>query len=167
MTAIELTPILNVSDFDASVTWFEKVGFTPGFRWSDTDDAPATFGAVLWGNIEIFLCVDAQGGRGDNGAWMSIFVDDVDAVTTAVHAPVSTPCSRPRTSRGVCASSASGIPTAMSSGSAPARANELRSGRPPLQERERVAVGILEERHPLFRTGRPELARVVAVYEMR
>ena len=167
MTAIELTPILNVSDFDASVTWFEKVGFTPGFRWSDTDDAPATFGAVLWGNIEIFLCVDAQGGRGDNGAWMSIFVDDVDAVYDRCARAGLDTLQPPEDKPWVCASSASGIPTAMSSGSAPARANELRSGRPPLQERERVAVGILEERHPLFRTGRPELARVVAVYEMR
>jgi len=80
MTATELTPILNVSDFDASVAWFEHVGFRPGFRWTDAPDAPTTFGAVIWGDIEIFLCLDAQGGRGDNGTWMSIFVDDVDAV---------------------------------------------------------------------------------------
>jgi catechol 2,3-dioxygenase-like lactoylglutathione lyase family enzyme len=80
VTAVELTPILNVSDFEASVAWFEKVGFRPGFRWSAEPGAPATFGAVLWGEIEIFLCLGAQGGRGDDGAWMSIFVDDVDAV---------------------------------------------------------------------------------------
>jgi hypothetical protein len=80
MTAVELTPILNVSDFDASVAWFEKVGFHTGFRWSDQHGGPTTFGAVIWGEIEIFLCLGAQGGRGDAGAWMSIFVDDVDAV---------------------------------------------------------------------------------------
>jgi uncharacterized glyoxalase superfamily protein PhnB len=35
---------------------------------------------VIWGDIRIFLCVNAQGGRGDDGVWLSIFVDDVDAV---------------------------------------------------------------------------------------
>jgi catechol 2,3-dioxygenase-like lactoylglutathione lyase family enzyme len=80
MTAQELTPILNVSDFDASVAWFEKVGFRPGFQWSDREGGPTTFGAVLWGDVEIFLCLGGQGGRGDHGAWMSIFVDDVDTV---------------------------------------------------------------------------------------
>jgi catechol 2,3-dioxygenase-like lactoylglutathione lyase family enzyme len=80
VTAVELTPILNVSDFDASVAWFEKVGFQPGFRASAEPGAPTNFGAVVWSAIEIFLCVGAQGGRGDNGAWMSIFVDDGDAL---------------------------------------------------------------------------------------
>ncbi len=53
---------------------------------------PPTFGAVCSGNFEIFLCLDGQGGRGrdslpstrDNdenkGVWMSIWVDDVDAM---------------------------------------------------------------------------------------
>ncbi|MFI5046784.1 MAG: VOC family protein [Acidimicrobiia bacterium] len=81
MTAVELTPILNVSDFEASARWFEQVGFHRGFAWSDTEGGPTTFGAVAWGDaVEIFLCLDGQGGRGDHGAWISIFVDDVDAV---------------------------------------------------------------------------------------
>ena len=80
MSATELTPILNVSDFDASLAWFERVGFSPGFRWSAAPGEPVSFGAVLWGQVEVFLCVGAQGGRGEGGAWMSIFVDDVDAV---------------------------------------------------------------------------------------
>jgi uncharacterized glyoxalase superfamily protein PhnB len=37
-------------------------------------------GAVLAGGLEIFLCRDGQGGRDDNDAWMSIWVDDVDGV---------------------------------------------------------------------------------------
>ena len=41
---------------------------------------PTGFGAVLWGDVRIFVCVDAQGGRGEHGVWISIFVDDVDAV---------------------------------------------------------------------------------------
>ena len=82
MTAVELMPILNISDWDASIAWFEKLGFTRGFAASAEPDGPPTFGAVLWGEIEIFQCVGAQGGRGEHGVWISIFVDDVDAVHT-------------------------------------------------------------------------------------
>lgn len=81
MTAVELTPILNVSDWEASAEWFERVGFRRGFAWSAEPGGPTTFGAMLWGDaVEIFLCLDGQGGRGEHGAWMSIFVDDVDTV---------------------------------------------------------------------------------------
>src|SRR5438132_7412759 len=67
MKAKGITPILNVSDISASFAWFE-----------------------------IFLCQGGQGGRGrganastfgpggdqtaDKGAWMSVWVDDVDVV---------------------------------------------------------------------------------------
>jgi hypothetical protein len=61
MTAMELTPILNISDWDASVAWFERLGFTRGFDWADEPNGPPTFGAMLWGEIEIFQCVGAQG----------------------------------------------------------------------------------------------------------
>ena len=63
-----VNPILNVSSFQDSVAWFKK----------------------------IFLCQGAQGGRGkgdnkqtfgawenelaDKGVWMSLWVDDVDAI---------------------------------------------------------------------------------------
>jgi uncharacterized glyoxalase superfamily protein PhnB len=81
MTAVELTPILNVSDWEASARWFEQVGFRRGFAWPGDAGSPTTFGAMVWGDaVEVFLCLDAQGGRGEHGAWMSIFVDDVDAV---------------------------------------------------------------------------------------
>jgi Glyoxalase/Bleomycin resistance protein/Dioxygenase superfamily len=72
-----LTPILNVSDFNASVAWFELLGWRKLWDWGQ----PPTFGAVGSGACEIFLCLDGQGGRGDNqGVWMSVWVDDVDAV---------------------------------------------------------------------------------------
>jgi hypothetical protein len=89
VTAVELAPILNASDWNASAEWFDKVGFERGFTWSrgrpvdarsPEPDLPPTFGSVIWGDIRIFLCLDAQGGRGDDGVWLSIFVDDVDAV---------------------------------------------------------------------------------------
>ena len=92
MNAQGLTPILNVSDMQKSFAWFEKLGWTKAWDWG----TPPTFGAVCSGECQIFLCLNAQGGRGksalpatfgpdgddaaDNGAWMSIWVDDVDAV---------------------------------------------------------------------------------------
>jgi hypothetical protein len=92
MLAKAVTPILNVSNFHESIAWFEKLGWTKGFQWGE----PPTFGAVCSGEFEIFLCQGAQGGRGnggvkstfgpdgdsaaDKGVWMSIWVDDVDAV---------------------------------------------------------------------------------------
>lgn len=89
MLARGLTPILNVSDIEASFAWFEKLGWTKGWDWGE----PPSFGGVSSGTHEIFLCQNGQGGRGksavantgeDDGAelgvWMSVWVDDVDAV---------------------------------------------------------------------------------------
>jgi catechol 2,3-dioxygenase-like lactoylglutathione lyase family enzyme len=92
MLAKRLTPILNVSDIQQSFTWFEKLGWTKGWDWG----APPSFGGVCSGDCEIFLCENGQGGRGqggsrttfgpesdeaaEKGVWMSIWVDDVDAV---------------------------------------------------------------------------------------
>jgi hypothetical protein len=92
MIAKRLTPILNVSDILQSFAWFEKLGWKKGFDWG----SPPTFGSVCSGECEIFLCQNAQGGRGksalkmtfgpegdeagDKGVWMSIWVEDVDAV---------------------------------------------------------------------------------------
>lgn len=87
-----LTPILNVTDFPASIAWFEKLGWKKCWDWG----TPPTFGAVGSGECEIFLCKDGQGSRGkgantatfgpagnesaDKGVWMSLWVDDVDAI---------------------------------------------------------------------------------------
>ncbi len=90
MLAKRLTPILNVSNIQQSFAWFEKLGWKKGWDWG----SPPTFGGVCSGECEIFLCEDGQGGRdksglpaihgfddGDgNGVWMSIFVEDVDAI---------------------------------------------------------------------------------------
>ena len=89
MLTHHLTPILNVSDLRASFEWFEKLGWKKGWDWGD----PPTFGGVRSGHCEIFLCQGGQGGRGgsgpsfgpgsdeaaENGVWMSLWVDDVDA----------------------------------------------------------------------------------------
>jgi catechol 2,3-dioxygenase-like lactoylglutathione lyase family enzyme len=87
-----VTPILNVSSLEESFSWFEKLGWEKAWDWGE----PPDFGAVRSGEFAIFLCLNAQGGRGkssvkmtfgpegdesaDKGAWMSIFVDDVEAV---------------------------------------------------------------------------------------
>ena len=92
MIARGITPILNVSDFPASLGWFEKLGWSTSWTWGE----PPHFGGVCSGACMIFLCLDGQGGRGrsdvamtfgregddaaDRGSWMSIWVDDVDAV---------------------------------------------------------------------------------------
>ena len=90
MIAKRLTPILNVSNIQESFAWFEKLGWAKGWDWG----TPPTFGGVCSGECEIFLCEGGQGGRGksaltttmgigesaDKGVWMSIWVDDVDAV---------------------------------------------------------------------------------------
>jgi hypothetical protein len=92
MLVHRIVPILNVSNFRESVAWFEKIGWAKGWDWGD----PPTFGGVHSGHDEIYLCEGAQGGRGnggvkmtfgpdgdqtaDKGVWMSIWVDDVDAV---------------------------------------------------------------------------------------
>ncbi len=92
MLTHKLVPILNVSDYEASVAWFERLGWRRGFEWGE----PTSFGSVLSGHCEIFLCVDGQGGRGrsavpatfgpqgdetgDRGVWMQLWVDDVDVL---------------------------------------------------------------------------------------
>ena len=92
MIAKGLTPILNVSNIVESFAWFAKLGWEKAWDWGD----PPTFGAVCSGEVEIFLCEDGQGGRGksdspmtfgpegdecgDKGVWLSVWVDDVDAI---------------------------------------------------------------------------------------
>jgi catechol 2,3-dioxygenase-like lactoylglutathione lyase family enzyme len=92
MNATRVIPILNVSNIQESFAWFEKLGWRKGWEWGE----PPNFGGVEFGHCEIFLCEDAQGGRGkgankstfdsrdaqraDKGAWMSIMVQDVEAV---------------------------------------------------------------------------------------
>jgi len=92
MKAYFLTPILNVSDIQKSFEWFQKFGWSKVFEWGE----PATFGGVRAETCEIFMCLNGQGSRGkssvpqtfgpdgdetaDRGVWMSLWVEDVDAV---------------------------------------------------------------------------------------
>jgi catechol 2,3-dioxygenase-like lactoylglutathione lyase family enzyme len=74
MTVQHITPILYVSDFARGMSYFvEKLGFRRLWDWGD----PPTFGAVGRDQVEIFLSLH---GQGKPGTWMSIFVDDVDAL---------------------------------------------------------------------------------------
>jgi hypothetical protein len=60
MGARGITPILNVSDLQASFAWFERLGWNRLWDYGD----PPGFGAVGNGACEIFLCHNGQGGRG-------------------------------------------------------------------------------------------------------
>ncbi len=96
MQAEGITPILNVSNFKESMAWFEKLGWRKCWDWSADGNSSPTFGAVQSGKCQIFLCLDGQGGRGkssfpattgdngeesaDKGVWLSIWVEDVDAI---------------------------------------------------------------------------------------
>jgi uncharacterized glyoxalase superfamily protein PhnB len=98
--AQDVTPILNVSDLEASLGWFAKLGWEEAFRWPDGDEP--SFGGVCSGECRIFLCLDGQGGRGrgenattagpgdaqrgDKGAWIAIAVEDADAVEARARA---------------------------------------------------------------------------------
>lgn len=81
MTVNDVIPILNVSDLEASFAWFEKLGFPKGWDWCPPGATAATFGGVQAGAREIFLSLNGQGGRGrEQGMWVAIWVDDVDAL---------------------------------------------------------------------------------------
>jgi hypothetical protein len=75
MNAFEcVIPILNVRNFAASMDYYvNKLGFAKKWDWG----APPTFGCVTRGKVEMFFC---EGGQGRPGMWMSIFMDDVDAL---------------------------------------------------------------------------------------
>ena len=90
MKVLRLTPILNVSDIQASFAWFEKLGWMKGWDWGD----PPTFGGVCSGKSEIFLCQDGQGSRGGplprhvesddtGGVWMTWWVASPSEVDVA------------------------------------------------------------------------------------
>lgn len=65
------TPILRVSDFDASVAFYvDALGFT--LSWQDH-----RFGCVRRGDAAIMLC---QGSQGCSGTWLFLSVSDADAL---------------------------------------------------------------------------------------
>ncbi|MEO0804362.1 MAG: bleomycin resistance family protein [Cyanobacteria bacterium J06642_2] len=69
-----LTPILSVRSISTSIDYYTNMlGFTKDWDWGE----PPTFASVSRDCICIFLC---EGGQGQSGTWMSIFVDDVDAL---------------------------------------------------------------------------------------
>jgi hypothetical protein len=130
MLAKRLTPILNVSDIQQSFSWFEKLGWKKSWDWG----TPADFGGICSGECEIFLCENAQGGRGkstlkktfgpegddaaEKGVWMSIGLTTWTPSTDSVLSRVSTSRGRQPTCRGMFARCMCGTPTATSSESA-------------------------------------------------
>lgn len=87
-----VTPILNVSDLRASLSWFAQLGWETRFVWDESrgGDEPG-FAGVGFGDAEIFLCRNGQGSRGTHkpnhpfdestgGVWMSWFLDSLEEV---------------------------------------------------------------------------------------
>lgn len=67
-------PILNVKNVPASIAYYvEKLGFDKEWDWG----SPPSFACVFRDSVRIFLCQDAQG---TPGTWISIFIQDVDAL---------------------------------------------------------------------------------------
>jgi len=67
-------PILSVKSVRASIDYYvHKLGFEKEWDWGD----PPTFACVWRDQVRIFLC---EGGQGAPGTWISIFVQDVDAL---------------------------------------------------------------------------------------
>ena len=79
LQARAVIPILNVSSLQDSFEWFAYLGWAKKWAWGDRDGAP-TFGAIESGGVEILLSQNAQG---QHGTWLSVWVDDVDAVHAA------------------------------------------------------------------------------------
>lgn len=99
MSVQSVTPVLNVSNIEASFKWFESLGWQRGFSWNpagiisgeseaagSNEHGEATFGSVCSNKAEIFLCLNGQGSRGtilpkhpgdDNtdGVWMSWWLE--------------------------------------------------------------------------------------------
>jgi hypothetical protein len=40
MRVLAVNPTLNVSDIDATLSWFAKLGWTVGFEWQDDPEDP-------------------------------------------------------------------------------------------------------------------------------
>ncbi|MGH1484144.1 MAG: glyoxalase superfamily protein [Geminicoccales bacterium] len=67
-------PILNVKNVPRSIAYYvEKLGFQKEWDWG----TPPTFASVHRDAVRLFLCQDGQGAA---GMWISIFIDDVDAL---------------------------------------------------------------------------------------
>jgi uncharacterized glyoxalase superfamily protein PhnB len=68
-------PILSVIDMRASMDYYvDKLGFEKKWEWGE----PADFACVARDEVELFLSLTAQ--RVATGSWISIFVQDVDAL---------------------------------------------------------------------------------------
>lgn len=75
-----LTPILNVKHIPESIDYYvNRLGFAKDWDWGE----PPTFASVSRGSVCIFLC---EGAQGQSGTWISIFVDNVDALYEAYQA---------------------------------------------------------------------------------
>jgi len=73
-TLIHLNPILNVTDLNASITFYtENLGFELLHSFGD----PPNFAIISRTGHEIYLC---EQGQGQPGTWLGLFVTDPAAL---------------------------------------------------------------------------------------
>ena len=93
----QVTPILRVADVTTSIAYYrDRLGFETSFTYGD----PPTFAGVRRDGVEVFLCRDEQG---NPGTWMSLWVDDVDALHGELRRRGADIRQLPRTSTGASA----------------------------------------------------------------
>ncbi|TCO30464.1 glyoxalase/bleomycin resistance protein/dioxygenase superfamily protein [Kribbella steppae] len=71
---VHINPILNVSDLQASITFYTEV---LDFELLDTFGDPADFAIIRWDQEEIYLC---ENGQGQPGTWLALFVSEPAAL---------------------------------------------------------------------------------------
>ena len=92
----QITPILRVQDVEASIAYYlDKLGFTDCWQFGE----PPTFGGASRDGLEVQFCKDCQGSP---GTWISIWVDDVDALHAELRARGADIHQPPTTSSGGC-----------------------------------------------------------------
>ena len=70
---INLTSV-PVDDQEKALRFYtETLGFQKEWEWGE----PVDYACVSRGDVRVFLCQDGQGGP---GMWISVFIDDVDAL---------------------------------------------------------------------------------------
>jgi catechol 2,3-dioxygenase-like lactoylglutathione lyase family enzyme len=81
----EVVPILRVTDADAAVTWYERLGFTKQWEHRFDPDCPA-FVSIARGGARLFLSEHRGDARPDG-----LYVSDVDAIVAEFGRPDGEP----------------------------------------------------------------------------
>jgi GNAT superfamily N-acetyltransferase/catechol 2,3-dioxygenase-like lactoylglutathione lyase family enzyme len=91
MKFMHVNPILYSSNLARSLSYYtEMLVFEKKWEWGE----PPTFGGVLKDGVHIFFC---EGGQGNPGTWLSIFISNVDEYFETIRARGARIVSEPET----------------------------------------------------------------------